>query len=227
MATPVPSWRRRSRCCDRALRGRRHPPGRLDAPRQLGGPRRHHPHLFIALRSYLPDDHEHKAAEIGSEPDPATVPRHAARVDRRSGGGCSHRGAASPSSSATRGRPTLRRLATRLYVASPIILQLYATSLAYGRNLLTGQPSPAGQWLVRNVIVWHRPNPAVGALGDKVRPSTSYITVATRSAKRWFDLDAWCRPDDAAVRRSVAGGHRQYARLRVASDSSGSLEWRL
>ena len=71
-----------------------------------------------------------------------------------------------------------------------LIPQLYATSLAYGRNLLTGQPSPAGQWLVRNVIVWHRPNPAVGALGDKVRPSTSYITVATRSPKRWFDLDA-------------------------------------
>jgi len=71
-----------------------------------------------------------------------------------------------------------------------LIPQLYATSLAYGRNILTGEPSPAGQWLVRNVIVWHRPNPAVGALGDKVRPSTSYIVVATRSAKRWFDLTA-------------------------------------
>jgi len=41
---------------------------------------------------------------------------------------------------------------------------------------------------VRNVIVWHRPNPAPSDLGDKVRPSTSYITVATRSPKRWFDL---------------------------------------
>ena len=46
-----------------------------------------------------------------------------------------------------------------------LIPQLYATSLAYGRNLLTGQSSPAGQWLVRNMVVWHRPNPAVGALG--------------------------------------------------------------
>ena len=27
---------------------------------------------FLALRSYLPADHEHKHAEIGSEPDPAT-----------------------------------------------------------------------------------------------------------------------------------------------------------
>jgi len=40
------------------------------------------------------------------------------------------------------------------------------------------------------MIVWHRPNPVVGALGDKFRPSTSYITVATRSSKRWFDLSA-------------------------------------
>ena len=63
-------------------------------------------------------------------------------------------------------------------------------SLAYGRNIITGAESPAGQWLVRNMIVWHRPNPAVGALGDKFRPSTSYITVATRSPKRWFDLTA-------------------------------------
>jgi len=71
-----------------------------------------------------------------------------------------------------------------------LIPQAYALSLAYGRNVLTGEPSPAGQWLVRNEIVWHRPNPAVGSLGDKVRPSTSYITVATRSPERWFDLTA-------------------------------------
>lgn len=85
-----------------------------------------------------------------------------------------------------------------------LVPQLYAASLAYGRNLLTGQPSPAGQWLVRNVIVWHRPNPAVGALGDKVRPSTSYITVATRSPKRWFDLTAVRTPADEANKRPSA-----------------------
>lgn len=66
---------------------------------------------------------------------------------------------------------------------------LFAWSLAYGRNLLnpahTFEP-----WLVRNVIVWARNNPPVGALGDKVRPATSYITVACPSPRRWFDLDA-------------------------------------
>lgn len=69
---------------------------------------------------------------------------------------------------------------------------LYAWSLAYGRNLL----DPADQidpWRVRNLIAWVRPNPPVGALGDKVRPATSYVTVATADTtrcRRWFDLDA-------------------------------------
>lgn len=35
-----------------------------------------------------------------------------------------------------------------------------------------------------------RPNPPVGALGDKVRPATSYLTVACRARDRWYDLDA-------------------------------------
>jgi DNA modification methylase len=67
---------------------------------------------------------------------------------------------------------------------------LYAWSLAYGRNLLTGEESPAGQWRIRNVIAWVRPNPPVGALGDKFRPGTSYMTVATIARDRYFDLDA-------------------------------------
>lgn len=70
------------------------------------------------------------------------------------------------------------------------IPHLYHLSLAYGRNLLTGEESPAGRWRVRNVVAWCRPNPPVGALGDKFRPATSYLTIATRSQKRYFDLDA-------------------------------------
>ena len=85
-----------------------------------------------------------------------------------------------------------------------LVPQAYALSLAYGRNVLSGQPSPAGQWLVRNVITWHRPNPAVGALGDKYRPSTSQIVVATRSAKRWFDLTA-VRDSTSNTTRLVGG----------------------
>ena len=66
------------------------------------------------------------------------------------------------------------------------IPHLYHLSLAYGRNLLTGEPSPAGQWRVRNVVAWCRPNPPVGALGDKWRPATSYLTIACVSGSRYF-----------------------------------------
>lgn len=71
-----------------------------------------------------------------------------------------------------------------------LIPHAYAMSLAYGRNILTGEPSPAGMWRVRNVIAWCRPNPSVGALADKFRPATSYMVVACRERDRWFDLDA-------------------------------------
>lgn len=101
-----------------------------------------------------------------------------------------------------------------------LVPQLYAASLAYGRNLLTGEPSPAGQWLVRNMVVWHRPNPAVGALGDKYRPSTSYITIATRSPKRWFDLTAVRTPGASFDRNGETKG-----RIAATIDIGAGYAW--
>jgi SAM-dependent methyltransferase len=68
-----------------------------------------------------------------------------------------------------------------------LIPELYRVALAYGFNPLTGQPSPTGQWRVRNVVTWCRPNPPVGALGDKWRPATSDVVVACLSGKRYWD----------------------------------------
>ncbi len=68
-----------------------------------------------------------------------------------------------------------------------LIPQLFAFSLAYGFNPLTGRTTD--RWRVRNYVAWCRPNPPVGALGDKFRPATSYLTVACKN-RRWFDLDA-------------------------------------
>jgi DNA modification methylase len=70
------------------------------------------------------------------------------------------------------------------------IPDLYQVALAYGINPLTGIRSPAGRWRVRNKRAWCRPNPPVGALGDKVRPATSYMVMACTAGDRWFDLDA-------------------------------------
>lgn len=69
-----------------------------------------------------------------------------------------------------------------------MIPQLFAIALSYGRNPLTGRTIEP--WRVRNVVRWCRPNPPVGALGDKFRPATSEMIVACTGGKRWFDLDA-------------------------------------
>lgn len=69
------------------------------------------------------------------------------------------------------------------------IPSLYANSLAYGRNLLDPDHT-IEPWRVRNLIAWTRPNPPVGALGDKCRPATSYVTTACVGTSRYFDMDA-------------------------------------
>ena len=143
---------------------------------------------FLALRSYLPDDHPDKHREIGAEPTPAGfintllgLSAEFARILTPHGSICVELGDTYSGNTAD-GWPLNKSLTG--------IPTLYTWSLAYGRNLLTGQPSPAGQWRIRNLIVWARPNPPVAALGDKFRPATSYITVACLGPKRYFDLDA-------------------------------------
>lgn len=93
-----------------------------------------------------------------------------------------------------------------------LIPELFRISLAYGRNPLTGRTTP--RWRVRNVVRWCRPNPPVGALGDKFRPATSDMVVACVSGKRYFDLDAVrykptttrARPNGAGIRGITEGG---------------------
>jgi site-specific DNA-methyltransferase (adenine-specific) len=162
---------------------------------------------FLALRSYLPADHPDKHREIGSEPDPATfldtlllLTAEWGRVLAPHGSICVELGD-TYSGSGNGDDPTYhpdggnwsRRTPARGWPLPKSLCgipHLYHLSLAYGRNLLTGEESPAGRWRVRNVVAWCRPNPPVGALGDKFRPATSYMTVATRAQRRYFDLDA-------------------------------------
>lgn len=69
-----------------------------------------------------------------------------------------------------------------------LVPESFRWALAYGRNPFTGRETPP--WRVRNVVRWVRPNPPVGALGDKFRPATSEMVIACKSDRRWFDLDA-------------------------------------
>ena len=87
-----------------------------------------------------------------------------------------------------------------------LVPESYRFALAYGINPHTGTPSPAGQWRIRNVVRWVRPNPPVGALGDKFRPATSEMVVACTSDKRWFDLDAVREPYSENTNARLAKG---------------------
>lgn len=72
------------------------------------------------------------------------------------------------------------------------IPELIVVALSYGLNPLTGRETP--RWRVRNFCPWIRPNPPVGADGDKFRPATSYLIVACIEEKRYFDHIALRKP---------------------------------
>jgi len=65
--------------------------------------------------------------------------------------------------------------------------ELFGASLAYGFNLLTGEP--CRQWITRPPMTWAKPNPSVGAIHDKFRESTELVVMATKRGAYWFDLD--------------------------------------
>lgn len=104
------------------------------------------------------------------------------------------------------------------------IPSLFAWSLAYGHNLLNPQHT-LEPWRIRNLIVWARNNPPVGALGDKVRPATSYITIATPSPNRWFDLDAIRQPASPNTHPRTLTGIRRQARTGKATAAGRGGNW--
>ncbi len=219
---------------------------------------------FLALRSYLPADHPDKGKEIGSEATPAdfldtllALTAEWGRVLASHGSLCVELGDTYSGSSGDnwhKSKPVDGERQIHAYngpdSAPPqridwssgwplaksrtMIDTLYPASLAYGRNLLSGTPSPAGQWRIRNLIVWARPNPPVGALGDKFRPATSYITVACRGVKRYFDLDAVRTPHARDYSDEKPGGLTEFNRTggvefnrTIVADPAGAppLDW--
>jgi len=76
-----------------------------------------------------------------------------------------------------------------------------AVALAYGRNPLTGDTSPAGRWIVRNAGVWNKPNPRPGEETDKFRNAWSLVIMASLAPNRyWYELAA--RKDRKAPHRA-------------------------
>ena len=185
---------------------------------------------FLGLRSYLPPDHPNKSLEIGSEATPADyidtlldVVEDCARLLAPHGSlafelgdtyatSLNQRKAADNDGALWNGAPPgVGRSAAGAGEVWPLpkslcgIPELFAFSLAYGRNLLRPERTTE-PWRIRNLIAWTRPNPPVGALGDKVRPATSYITVAAKSAARWWDMDAVRSTPTTAPQRRLSQG---------------------
>jgi hypothetical protein len=69
-----------------------------------------------------------------------------------------------------------------------------------------GTSEPFEPWRIRNLVAWARTNPPVGALFDRFRDSVSYLTFASKSASRWFDLDAVRKPLSENSHPRVAQG---------------------
>lgn len=68
------------------------------------------------------------------------------------------------------------------------IPELFGASLAYGRNLLTGEPCQ--QWITRPQVTWCKPAPTPGEIIDKFREATELIVWASKEPRYYFDLDA-------------------------------------
>lgn len=200
---------------------------------------------FLALRSYLPSDHPEKELEIGSEATPAEfidallaltaewrrvlAPHGSIAVElgdtyAGSGGG----GGDYAADGLRAGQPKFDGSARRGIAGWPLAKslcftpELYGVALAYGINPLTGAESPAGRWRVRNKVAWCRPNPPVGALGDKFRPATSYITVACTARDRWFDLEELRGEPSPNTHARTAAGVEQVERSGKSGDRDGN-----
>lgn len=113
-----------------------------------------------------------------------------------------------------------------------LIPELFRFTLVYGFNPLTGRQTE--RWRLRNVVRWVRPNPPVGALGDKFRPATSELMVFCKSAKRYFDLDAVRVPHARDYSEETPGGHTEFNRRlgvpfnrTIVADPAGAppLDW--
>ncbi len=59
-------------------------------------------------------------------------------------------------------------------------------------------------WIVRNVVVWHKPNPLPQSARDRLSPVYETVIFATKSRRYFFDLDAIRVPHRSADRARVA-----------------------
>lgn len=190
---------------------------------------------FLALRSYLPADHPDKAKEGGSQSTPGAfidwlvdvvealdrvLAPHGSMVielgDTYSGSG-EGGGDLTGSEKYPPGQRSSNGTAWKAKGGGwpadkslTLIPELFRMTLVYGFNPLTGRQTK--RWRLRNVVRWVRPNPPVGALGDKFRPATSELMVFCRTdeagRRRYFDLDSVRSPHTEPGADRQLGGRK-------------------
>jgi len=81
----------------------------------------------------------------------------------------------------------------------------------------------ASGWIVRNVVVWHKPNPLPQSARDRLSPTYEVIIFATKSRRYLFDLNRIRQPHRSAARagkgtrgKLYQGGNSGLARLKAA-----------
>lgn len=83
----------------------------------------------------------------------------------------------------------------------------------------------ADGWIVRNVAIWHKPNPLPQSAPDRLSPTYETIIFATKSRRYFFDLDAIriphrsagrARPQERERTRRYQGNNTGLGRLKAA-----------
>lgn len=97
------------------------------------------------------------------------------------------------------------------------IPELFGASLAYGRNLLTGEP--CRQWITRPPVVWCKPSPTPGEIIDKFREATELFVWAAKQPRYYFDLDAVRLPAVPENQRDTRNQDGPKQRLAAASEA--------
>ena len=166
-------------------------------------------------RRYLPEDHPDAAKEIGQEPSPgeflATMLRLTNELWRivrddgtiwinlgdtaaKSGGAGGDYGDGGKRAGQNKFKGTSRASGADIPLAKSVcwIPELFGASLAYGRNLLTGEPCQ--QWITRPKVTWCKPSVTPGEVIDRFRVATELIVWASKGPKYYFDLDAVREP---------------------------------
>jgi len=89
--------------------------------------------------------------------------------------------------------------------------ELLGASMAYGWNLLTGEP--CAQWITRRHVIWCKPSPTPGELIDAPRDATESVILAVKSSQYAYNLDATRSPRADNNRKVTSGAYNGHPKV--------------